>query len=437
MERIRHAISIHRVLKSVLLAALSVSIFLSGMPVHSAAGERNWTVDLHDYMVRKSNSTAGRSYQPSISLAATNRVIGVALGIPDAPVTEGEWAAIYSGQWKVTLLLFDTNSGKLLKKLGPWIGGPSFELHPTAQGTFLLLLRHMQKETENPGESLYLLSSSGEELKKIELPESTMTSRRGWSEFMVSSGGHTVLLGQILKGNVHYRVLETDTLETKFEWTREEGSDSPRIIALSDKELLGFRDIRSGEKPIGLNTEREAFVRPLGGSWHPLNTTLDVSNRGLMSQGFHPTQLAFLSDTVLVGVHRKTSERDGSIVELESDGTVLSRPLISKLQDRTTLSGPVAVSAGGHYFAVGFEHQPWLSHLLLDVMTMDITFWPDDSLFLVWEASSPEPVAKISLGTEVRAVSFALDDPPTLAYITGSKLQILRIHPNANNSHGQ
>jgi len=198
---------------------------------------------------------------------------------------------------------------------------------------------------------------------------------------MVSSGGHTVLLGQILKGNVHYRVLETDTLETKFEWTREEGSDSPRIIALSDKELLGFRDIRSGEKPIGLNTEREAFVRPLGGSWHPLNTTLDVSNRGLMSQGFHPTQLAFLSDTVLVGVHRKTSERDGSIVELESDGTVLSRPLISKLQDRTTLSGPVAVSAGGHYFAVGFEHQPWLSHLLLDVMTMDITFWPDDSLF--------------------------------------------------------
>jgi hypothetical protein len=242
-----------------------------------------------------------------------------------------------------------------------------------------------------------------------------------------------VLLGQVREGHVHYRALEADTLEPRFEWTREADSDSPWIVALSDKELLGIRDSRPQEKPRRADVEFEAFVRPFDGPWHPLNTTLDLSIRGATSQGSEPSQLAFLSDSVLVGVHTKTKNRDGSIVELRSDGTVFSRPVIPELPDRTTLTGPVAVSAGGRYFAVGFEHQPWLSHLLLDVMTMDMTFWPDDSLYLIWEASNPEPVARIPLGTELRALTFARDDPLTLACIAGSKLQVLQIHPKTNN----
>ena len=87
---------------------------------------------------------------------------------------------------------------------------------------------------------------------------------------------------------------------------------------------------------------------------------------------------------------------------------------------------------GGRYFAVGFRHQPWMSHLLLDVMTMDMTFWTDDSLFLVWEVSRPEPVARIPAGTDLRALSFSPDDPPTFAFVTGSKLQVVRIKPEAN-----
>ena len=72
-----------------------------------------------------------------------------------------------------------------------------------------------------------------------------------------------------------------------------------------------------------------------------------------------------------------------------------------------------------------------MSHLLADVMTMDITFWDDDLIFLVREASNPEPVAKIPLGTDVRALSFSPDDPPTLAFVTGSTLRVLRIQPKA------
>jgi hypothetical protein len=427
----------HRISRIALLTTLSTAIHLSGFPAFSAAGDRNWSVDLHEYMVREPSSAGRRSNQPTLRLAATNSVIGVAFGIPDSHATEDNWDKLYSVPWKVTLLLFDANSGKLTKKSGPWSGGSSFQLHPTGQGNFLLFIRNLQRESPNPGETLRLLSSSGEELKKLDLPESTTASRRGWSDFMVSPGGHTVLIGQIREGTVNYRALEADTLETKFEWTREAGSDSPAIVAISDKGLLGFRGIPGQEKRKGWHPEQEAFAQTFDGPWHPLNTTLDVSSSGLTAQGLNPTQVAFLSDTVLVGVHRKSSERDSSVVELPSDGTAPSRPVIPELPDRTTLTGPVAVTGDGRYFAVGFQHQPWFSHLLVDVMTMDLTFWPDELLFLIWEASSPEPVARISLGTEVRAISFAPDDPPTLAFIAGSKLQVLRIHPKTNNSHGQ
>jgi hypothetical protein len=111
---------------------------------------------------------------------------------------------------------------------------------------------------------------------------------------------------------------------------------------------------------------------------------------------------------------------------LQSDGTLLAPPVIPKLPERTNLTGPVGVSVGGRYFAAGFQHQPWISHLLVDVMTLDITFWSDDSLFLVWNASLPEPVAKVPMGTEVRAVSFSPDSPPTLAYVSGATLKVVR-----------
>jgi hypothetical protein len=427
----------HQSSRIVALAMMSLVISLIGIPFMATAGQRSWSVDLHDYGVMEGRGEDGRSHRLIVSLVATNNMVAVALGNPASLAAPNSPVSLYSGTWKVTLLLFDTNDGKLKKKIGPWSSDFSFELHPTAQGNFLLLLRHIWSEKENPGETLYLLSPSGEELKKMDLLPSIRRSKLDWSEFLVSSGGRTLLLGQIREDGVHYRALEADTLETKFEWTRETGSDSPWIVALSDRGLLGFRETKNQEKLRKADGDREAFVRSFDGPWHPLNTTLDVSHRGGVGQGLHPTQLAFLSDTVLVGVHAKRNETDGSIVALQSDGTILSRPVIPKLPDRTSLTGPVAVSAGGRYFAVGFRHQPWISHLLVDVMTMDITFWDDESLFLVWEASSPEPVARVPLGTDIRALSFASDDPPTLASISGSKLQVTRIQPKANAPKGQ
>jgi len=185
-----------------------------------------------------------------------------------------------------------------------------------------------------PGRPLYLLSSSGEELKKLDLLPSVRGSRSNWNEFLVSSSGGTVLVGQSVEGMVHYRLLESDTFETKFEWTHEAGSDSPWIVALSDKELLGFRNLKNQEKRGPADTARDLYARSFDGLWRPLHAALDVSSHGGIGQGLHPTQLAFLSDSVIVGANAKRKELESSIVVLQSDGTILSPPAIPKLPDR-------------------------------------------------------------------------------------------------------
>jgi hypothetical protein len=426
--RSRRAMTNSQASRIIALAMISLLVALAGIPLSATAGQKNWSVDLSRYNLKAGGTNASRNHKPTILVAATNGVVAVALGNPAHTAGPGDPDNWLSEPWEVRLLLFDANNGKLKAESGPWSSDFSFELYSTAHANFLLFLRHFRTK-QSPGETLHLLSSSGEELKNLELLPSIRGSEPNWNEFLVSSSGGTVLLGQIREDGVHYRLVESDTLETKFEWTRETGSDSPGIVALSDKELLGFRHPKNQEKPRRADSDRDVYVRSFDGPWRPLHATLDVSSHGGLGQGLHPTQLAFLSDTVLVGVNAKRKESEGSIVLLQSDGTILSPPVIPKLPDRTSLTGPVAVSAGGRYFAVGFRHQPWMSHLLVDVMTMDITFWNDDSLFLVWEASRPEPVARIPLGTDVRALSFSPDDPPTLAFVTGSTLKAIRIQP--------
>jgi hypothetical protein len=413
------------------LAMMSLFISLTGIPASAAGGNRQWSASLSAYGMKAVYGEAWQHHFPMVSVAPTNRVVAAALGIPMQPPGPGETANRGSDPQEVTLLLFDANNGKLIAKRGPWSSVSSFELYATAQGNFLLLLRHFQGAKETSGDTLLLLSSAGEELKRLDLMPSVIHSRINRNEFLVSSSGRNVLLGQILDDGVHYRLLQSDTLEAKLQWTREAGSDSPRIVALSDQELLGFRNPENQEKRRPADAARDIYVRPFDGPWRRLPGSFDVSHHGGTGQGLHPTQLAFLSDDILVGVNATRKEVAGSIVLLQSGGTIVSPPVIPKLPERTSLTGPVAVSAAGRYFAAGFQHQPWISHLLVDVMTLDITFWNDDSLFLVWEVSSPEPVASIPLGTDVRAVSFSPDDPPTLAYVSGATLKVVRLQSQA------
>jgi len=87
-----------------------------------------------------------------------------------------------------------------------------------------------------------------EELKKLDLLPSVRGSRSNGNEFLVSSSGGTVLVGQSVEGMVHYRLLESDTFETNSSGRMKRVPILLGLSRLSDKELLGFRNLKNQEK---------------------------------------------------------------------------------------------------------------------------------------------------------------------------------------------
>ncbi len=413
---------------------LFLVISLTGLLLSATAGQQSWSVDLREYGVKDGRGEDGRVYHPTVRMVATNNVVAVALANPAPLTAPNEPDNRLSSPWVVTLLLFEATNGKLRTKRGPWTSDFNFELHPTPQGNFLLLLRHIYDSSKKAGEILLLLSSSGEELKRLELAPSIRRSKPGSNEFLVSASGRTVLLGQVLEDGVHYRVLEPNTLDTKLEWMQAAGSHSPWIVAISDKEMLGIGPAKKEDKPSAVHSGR--YTRTFEGPWRPLPVSLDIGHHGIQP-GLHPNHSVFLGDDLIVALFTKPGVALGlqppptetPIKVFRTDGTIVSTPTIPKLPDRTWLTGPVATSADGRYFAVGFSHRGWLSHVMLDVMQMDMAFENDESLLLVWDASHPMPVAQINLGNKVYSHSLFADDPLLVLVLNGTTLKTTRVQP--------
>lgn len=202
------------------------------------------------------------------------------------------------------------------------------------------------------------------------------------------------------------------------------------MLALSDKELLGLGKPESPQQKDTGNGPGQLFVRAYDGSWAPLPTSFALSSHAIWADPY-PNQLAFLSEHTLVGVLSKPEKTHAPIAVVRTDGTTVFSPIIPKLEENTTLFGPVNVSQNGRYFSIGFQHRPWLSHLMLDVWKMDMAFQPDELTLLVWESSQPVSVAQVRLGSvyDVRGLSFVLDDPPSIALLGRSTLKIIPIRP--------
>ncbi|MGH9743632.1 MAG: hypothetical protein ACRD51_14905 [Candidatus Acidiferrum sp.] len=362
-----------------------------------------------------------------LGLAVANNVVAVALG---SPTSKSPTDVRKDGpKWDIWLLVFDAANGKLSSKRGPWSGDEFFELFATARGNMLLLLRHFNQGIGKPGETLLLLSPSGDELKRVALAPSMIRSKPEWNNVLISSGGRTLLVGQTLEDGVHYKLLDADTLGIQSEWTAQAGSNSPWIIALSGKELLGVGASRSPQKP-GTGQSGELYVRSFTGTWNPFPVALDASHRGF-PLGLNPNQLAFLSDNSIVGINSKRELKESPILMLRTDGSKILSPVIPNLEANTSLTGPVSVSQDGRYFVVGFTHRPWLSHMMLDVWQLDDTFQNDELELILWASSRPIPVAQFNLGSDgdVRAFSLAPDDPPSVVVLGASTLKVIRAHP--------
>jgi len=410
--------------------ALFLILGLSGVSCAHASGPPGWSVDLKKYGYQEWQERPGISNASALCLAVTSNVFAVAVGNPSSKTETGKQGVRVDANWEISLLLFDPPTGKLNSKRGPWTGDMSFELYSTSQGNLLLLLQHFHQAIGDVGETLYLLSPTGDELKKISLPPSILNSRQTWSTFLISPTGSSVLVAQVLPDGVHYKLLNADTLEIKSEWTADAGSNSPKVLAISDKEWLG-RSVSKAPRTIGTGDEDpKFFVGEFDGTWSPFPTSIDVGHTGY-GRFWISNQLAFLSDSTIVGLNKKREMAEASITVLGSDGTTVFSPTIPKLEPYTFLSGPVNVSQDGRYFAVGFTHRPWLSHLMLDVWKLDDTIMPDEIELIVWPSSGPLPVAKFHPGSDLEAGVFSLgfDDPPSLVLLGRSTLKVVRGQP--------
>jgi len=401
---------------------------LSGALCIQASSAQGWSVDLKTYGFQEWHESSGLSNSSTLRLAAANRAVAVAIGNPTDLRQTDQRDDRTNANWHISLLVFDPATGKLNSKRGPWAGDRFFELFCTSQGNLLLLLRHFKGAIGEIGETLYLLSPTGNELKRLALAPSIFNSKPTWNDFLVSSSGRMALVGQVLEDGKHYRLLDADTLDIQSEWTAKVGSNSPSIIALSDKELLGLGASQAPQMTSAGDADGKLYVRTFNGPWTTFPESLDLRHYGI-GLGQTSNQFAFLPGHAIVSVNAKREVSETPMKVLRIDGTTVFSPVIPKLAANTSLSGPVYVTQDGRYFAVRFAHRPWLSHLMLDVWTMDLTFQDDESVFVVWESSRPFPVAQVNLGGNVDQFSFVLGDPPSVASLSRSTLKISLVRP--------
>jgi hypothetical protein len=353
----------------------------------AASDRRKWAVDLHQYGYL---GWVRNSWVSETRVAATDDVVTVALGNFPPGMQLDEQHGKWNSPMEVFLLFFNASNGKLKTKRGPWRTDSSFGLFSTSQGNFLLHLRHYHGATEKHGETLLLLSRTGEEIQKRELPGFRQNPKADWYEVLRSPTGSTILLSGGDPEGSHYQIFRANTLDAEREWTEAKGS--PLVVALSDKELLGAVSTRKNEESNSRNRGQELFVRPLDGQWQRLPESFYLSHSG-QGAGSAPDKTAFLADHLLAGLIRR-EEYGQTLKIVRSDGTVV-------ISQKIDGAGEVTVSPDGRYFGLVYV-SPSAFERWLAKMTDGEASWPHTADLSIWRVANPAPVAKLSLGRFVR-----------------------------------
>jgi len=326
-----------------------------------------WTASLQPYGYRH-NWGPSRKFTRVDGLAATKDTIAVALG--DHDYRDGKRFS------SLRLILLETRTGKFLSKLGPWESDPPYRLTSTQEGRFLLFL--------SEGE-LHLFSSSGEELKEVNLEVPSVSPGRLWyTRLFVSPSNQTILIAstEFHSGEAHHRIYSADTLELKMDWTEagKKGTRTPSIVGISDEQMLGSEG----------NSGRH-FLRDFKGPWQDLSLPHGEvgRDRHLILSRSEP---AFLKDALIVSSPYQANA-EALISVVQTDGKLVSQHAIPKLPDYNHATGVRAVSQDSRYFAVALEHENKLSHWWDS--TMDMWPWGADYYLYVWRVGTRVPKARI------------------------------------------
>jgi hypothetical protein len=172
--------------------------------------------------------------------------------------------------WRLSIVFLNAATGAVTGKRS-WIGDLDWHrrLIPTADGNFVFLLTKFpgpiemspsngskSKMQEPHPATLYLLSSTGDELKRLDLS----TNGKGW-QILASPSGKSVLLMDEYNGSIQFRLLDADTLEQHAVWSI---ADTPNLrpSAISDEYLL----LKAGKESLieKFTSESRKVPLPLG-----------------------------------------------------------------------------------------------------------------------------------------------------------------------------
>lgn len=383
-----------------------VAAILSAALAAGSPGKSRWSADLRPFGFDVGGSSS--SSYPKTQLAATDHVVAVAIGnvIPSALLKKpGDETML---PWNVILILFDSGTGKIVAKGGPWTADSLFRLFATASGNFVLQLRHYHGTDQVPSEDLHLISPSGKEIRVLTLPPAPRNPAYR-SYFVLSSPSRrTLLAGHLLDDGKHWQLLDSDTLATGMSWTG--GTDDPLIVALSDKELLA----------VGEN--QQLYVRTMDGPWRSLPVSFETGTSEPDLGSDHP-DITFLSDHVIAGIEPSDFSGPVRLRLIQTDGAVVFSSTVQAHADVLSSVGPIQASADGRYFAIVESPISWLWRQL------DMVLWPDDLYVVIWSASSPTPVKKLNLGPQGGFIGgFSLSpDGSFVAVVNRGKVEVVRL----------
>jgi hypothetical protein len=322
-------------------------------------------------------------------VAATSDAVGVAIGNHPRTGVKETWRT----PWEVYVLFYDSKSGKFLSKRGPWTSHARFRIVSTAGGKFLLFL-------DTPTEVL-LLSSSGEEFKRIKLAE-----LGAHISFLVSPSGRTILLAASKTGEVRYQVLNAETLQAIMDWV-EKQDRGPFVTSTSDESMIG-RDYPNYE------------VREFRGEWkilpHP-GSEKNFSPR----DPFGPNAPSFLHGQTIIG-RAYDSGNEFVVPVVQTDGTLVSQHIVRKLPDYNYFGG-VAASQDGHYFGLSVTHVNQYSRSWADAT--DTSPLGAGYFFYVWQSDVVSPIARIRVGRHMREIGFFPPGIPKIAVVDNGTLKVV------------
>ncbi len=209
-----------------------------------------WTVDLKKYGLRGLRFGVVDDPGSVAHIAFSKNTVAVLFDekAEDLPQKDPDGRAWI--RWRFVGLFLDARTGKLLAKQS-WIADVLWpaQMFPTAAGNFVFLMSRIRAPLEIPSSSkdlagiydrhpttLLLLSPTGEELKRVELPLRETSKDEYWKG-QVSPSATSILVTHVGNNFCEFILLDANTL-TQRSAGKQSDAASCAVAAISDEQVL-------------------------------------------------------------------------------------------------------------------------------------------------------------------------------------------------------